>query len=180
MIFCVLDLDGGRFKGGCAGTFLDSSAYSLVKVEPVKAGAFEIRLSGSIWKCKEWVMQKTLVGALLVTSMLVADCSRAKAVPVATDQGGAVVIVFKDGHRQSIPASSITAMEFKSAAGVVTSIAIPALVLPGRSVFFGKCWLGKATTPAIRSISLWRRMASPGSRSAKLMGPGSMSMARRR
>ena len=61
----------------------------------------------------------------------------------STDQGGTVVIVFKDGHRQSIPASTITAMEFKSAAGVVTPIAVPALVAPGKGVFAGKWLVGQ-------------------------------------
>ncbi len=88
-------------------------------------------------------MRKTLIGALLVTLMLVVQDPRAKADPVSTDQSGAVVIVFKDGHRQSIPASTIAAMEFKSAAGVVTPIAVPALVAPGKGVFAGKWLVGQ-------------------------------------
>jgi len=90
-------------------------------------------------------MSKTLIGALLVTSMLVVDCSGAYAASSATDQGGTVVIVFKDGHRQSIPASTITAMEFKSAAGVVTPISIPALTVPGKGVFAGKWLVGQGS-----------------------------------
>jgi hypothetical protein len=62
-------------------------------------------------------MLMALVGALLVTSVFVIEGSRANAVPVAPDQGGAVVVVFKDGHRQSIPASSITAIEFNQRRG---------------------------------------------------------------
>src|SRR5271163_2509301 len=88
-------------------------------------------------------MRKTLIGALLGTSMFIVECSHAKVAPVATDQGGAVVIVFKDGHRQSIPAATIAAMEFKSAAGVVTPIAIPELAVPGRGVFAGKWSVGE-------------------------------------
>ena len=88
-------------------------------------------------------MSKTLIGALLVTSMLGVGSSRAKAISPQTDQGGTVVIVFKDGHRQSIPASTVAAMEFKSAAGVVTPISIPAMVVPGKGVFAGKWLVGQ-------------------------------------
>ena len=88
-------------------------------------------------------MRKTLVGVFLVTLMLAVQDPRAKAEPLSTDQSGSVVIVFKDGHRQSIPASTITAMEFKSAAGVVTPISIPALVAPGKGVFAGKWLVGQ-------------------------------------
>jgi hypothetical protein len=75
--------------------------------------------------------------------MFAVDRSRARVVAVASDQGGTVVIVFKDGHRQSVPASAITAMEFKSAAGVVTPIAIPELAVPGKGVFAGKWSVGE-------------------------------------
>ncbi len=88
-------------------------------------------------------MRKTLIGALFVTLMFVEECHHAKASPISADQGGTVVIVFRDGHRQSIPASTITAMEFKSAAGVVTPIAIPELVVPGKGVFAGKWSVGE-------------------------------------
>jgi hypothetical protein len=96
-------------------------------------------------KFRERVMPKKLICALLVTSMLGVRSAYAKASPVSTDQSGAVVIVFKDGHRQSIPASSITAMEFKSAAGVVTPISIPALATPGKGVFAGKWVVGQGS-----------------------------------
>jgi hypothetical protein len=88
-------------------------------------------------------MRATLIGALFVTMMLVVESPHAKANPIPADQGGLVVIVFKDGHRQSIPASTITAMEFKSAAGVVTPISLPALVAPGKGVFAGKWLVGQ-------------------------------------
>ena len=83
-------------------------------------------------------MRKTLVGAVFGMLLFAVDGLYATAAPVAADQGDTVVIVFKDGHRQSIPASTITAMQFKSAAGVVTPIAIPALLVPGKGVFVGK------------------------------------------
>lgn len=54
-----------------------------------------------------------------------------------------VVIVFKDGHRQILPASTISAMEFKSAAGVVTPVAIPTPVMPGKGLFAGKWLVGQ-------------------------------------
>jgi hypothetical protein len=90
-------------------------------------------------------MRKTLTGAGAVFGVLFIAVGGlcATAAPVATDQGDTVVIVYKDGHRQSIPASTITAMQFKSAAGVVTPIAIPALVVPGKGVFLGKWSVGQ-------------------------------------
>ena len=76
--------------------------------------------------------------SVFVLLLIAVDGLYASAAPVSADQGGTVVIVFKDGHRQSIPASTITAMEFKSAAGVVTPIAIPALLVPGKGCFCGE------------------------------------------
>lgn len=92
---------------------------------------------------KEQTVRKMLVGALVVTSMLVTAGPRAKAASPSSDQGGTVVIVFKDGHRESLPASTISAMEFKSAAGVVTPIAIPSPVVPGKGLFEGKWLVGQ-------------------------------------
>jgi len=72
----------------------------------------------------------------------------------STDESGTVVIVFKDGHRQSIPASTITAMEFKSAAGAVTPIAIPAVGVPGRGRFLGKWVVGQGEDGGTFTIEL--------------------------
>jgi hypothetical protein len=88
-------------------------------------------------------MRKKPFSAVFVMLSVAVGGLCASAAPVSTDQDGAVVIVFKDGHRQSIPASTITAMEFKSAAGVVTPITIPALVVPGKGVFAGKWSVGE-------------------------------------
>ncbi len=88
-------------------------------------------------------MRKTLVCAVFGMLLIAVDGLCAGATPVSTDQGDTVVIVFKDGHRQSIPASTIAAMQVKSAAGVVTPIAIPALVAPGKGVFAGKWLVGQ-------------------------------------
>ncbi len=88
-------------------------------------------------------MRKTLIGAFLVTLMLVVQGPYAKADSISTDPGGTVVIVFKDGHRQTISAAAIAAMEFRSASGVVTPISVPALVAPGKGVFAGKWLVGQ-------------------------------------
>jgi hypothetical protein len=88
-------------------------------------------------------MRNTLVGALLVTSVLLAAGPDGKAASASTDQAGTVVIVFKDGHRENLPASTISAMEFKSAAGVVTPITIPTMIVPGKGVFIGKWAVGQ-------------------------------------
>ena len=57
------------------------------------------------------ISSAALVGLLLLT---IAD-HHANAAPVSKEDGGTVVITFKDGHQQSIPVSAITSMEFKSA-----------------------------------------------------------------
>ncbi len=88
-------------------------------------------------------MRRTLISVLVFVLGFAVEGGYAGAVPISTEEGGTVVIVFKDGHRQSIPASTITAMEFKSAAGVVTPIAVPALVAPGKGVFTGKWLVGQ-------------------------------------
>jgi hypothetical protein len=67
----------------------------------------------------------------------------ANAVPVPKEDGGTVVIAFKDGHQQSIPVSAIAAMEFKSVSGAATPIAIPAPLVPGKRHFVGKWLVGE-------------------------------------
>jgi hypothetical protein len=81
----------------------------------------------------------TFVGLLLLS--IGSSCVQAS--PVSTDEGGTVVIVFKDGHRQSIPASSVTSMEFKSAAGNTIPIALPSTMMPSRRHFLGKWSVGE-------------------------------------
>lgn len=88
-------------------------------------------------------MLKRVAVAVLVTLLVAVGVLYADAAPVPGDQSGTVVIVFKDGHQQSIPASSISAMEFKSVAGVVTPITVPALMVPGKGVFAGKWSVGQ-------------------------------------
>src|SRR5271170_1441392 len=88
-------------------------------------------------------MRKTLLGALVVVLWVAGECAQANAGPVSADDSGTVVIVFKDGHRQMFPASTISAMEFRSAAGVTTPISIPEIVVPGRGRFLGKWLVGQ-------------------------------------
>jgi len=88
-------------------------------------------------------MRKTLFGALVVVLWFAVEGARANAAPVSADESGSVVIVFKDGHRQTIPAAAISAMEFQSAAGVTTPISIPTVVVPGRGRFLGKWLVGE-------------------------------------
>jgi hypothetical protein len=88
--------------------------------------------------CEVLLMRRVLFGGVAAALMLVVMTpSWASA---STDAGGTVVIVFKDGHQQSIPSSAISAMEFKSAAGVVTPIALPSVIAPSKKHFEGK-WL---------------------------------------
>ena len=88
-------------------------------------------------------MRKTLFGALVVVLWAAVECSPANAAPVSPEDSGTIVIVFKDGHRQTFPASAISAMEFKSAAGVTTPISIPGIIVPGRGRFLGKWLVGE-------------------------------------
>jgi hypothetical protein len=85
------------------------------------------------------ISSAALVGLLLLT---IAD-HHANAAPVSKEDGGTVVITFKDGHQQSIPVSAITSMEFKSASGVATSIAIPAPLVSGKRHYVGKWLVGQ-------------------------------------
>jgi hypothetical protein len=73
--------------------------------------------------------------------------SEAKTKSSATE-GGTVVIVFKDGHQQSFPMTSISRGDFKDAAGNVQSssgvgstMATP--MVPGRRSFLGKWQVGE-------------------------------------
>ena len=89
-------------------------------------------------------MRKTISAAALAGLLLLTiEGFHANAAPVSTEDGGSVVIVFKDGHQQSIPVSVIAAMEFKSASGVVTPIATPAPLVPSKRHFVGKWLVGK-------------------------------------
>ena len=89
-------------------------------------------------------MGKTISSAALVGLLLLTIAGPdANAAPVSKEDGGTVVITFKDGHQQSIPVSAIAAMEFKSASGAATPIAIPAPLGPGKRHFVGKWLVGQ-------------------------------------
>jgi hypothetical protein len=90
------------------------------------------------------IMRKTISAAALAGLLLLSiEGLHANAARVSNEDGGTVVIVFKDGHQQSVPVSVIAAMEFKSASGVVTPIAIPAPLVPSKRHFVGKWLVGK-------------------------------------
>lgn len=60
-------------------------------------------------------MGKTISSSALVGLLLLTIAGHhANASPVSKEDGGIVVITFKDGHQQSIRVSAIAAMEFKS------------------------------------------------------------------
>lgn len=99
-------------------------------------------------------MRKTITVALFFILFVAVAAPYASTASASADESGTVIIVFKDGHRQSIPASTITAMQFKSAAGVVTPIAIPAVGVPGRGRFLGKWVVGQGENGGTFTIEL--------------------------
>jgi hypothetical protein len=89
-------------------------------------------------------MGKTISSAALAGMLLLTiEGHHAIAAPVSKEDGGEVVIVFKDGHQQSIPVSIIAAMEFKSASPVATPIAIPDPLVPSKRHFVSKWLVGE-------------------------------------
>jgi hypothetical protein len=94
---------------------------------------------------KDWrgeFMRKAALATAAIGLLLLAAQSLARAAAASNDDRGTIVIVFKDGHEQRIPVSAIMHMEFKSAAGVATPIAIPAITLPGKGHFLGRWVVG--------------------------------------
>jgi hypothetical protein len=89
-------------------------------------------------------MGKSISSAALVGLLLLTIAGHhANAAPASKEDGGTVVITFKDGHQQSIPVSAIAAMEFKSASGVATPIAIPVPLVSSKRHFVGKWLVGQ-------------------------------------
>lgn len=98
-------------------------------------------------------MGKTICSVALVGLLLFSVAGHhANAAPVSKEDGGTVVITFKDGHQQSIPVSAIASMEFKSASGVAMPIAIPAPLVSSKRHFVGKWLVGEGN--GIPSTSL--------------------------
>jgi hypothetical protein len=78
---------------------------------------------------------------------------------------GTIVIVFKDGHRQSFNLSDIDRVEFGGSGGVVASGDVSSAGLPSRGRFFGKweCGDGNGGTFYItlnEDGSAWRSLRS--------------------
>lgn len=88
-------------------------------------------------------MRRTISSAALVGLLLVTLNARSQAAPAGNQNAGTVVIVFKDGHKQSFPASAIATMEFKSASGLSTPIALPETPTRNMRRFVGKWAVGE-------------------------------------
>ena len=88
---------------------------------------------------RKHVFPAALLGLLLLTF----EGLHANAAPVSKDDNGTLVIVFKDGHRQSIPVAAIATMEVTSASGGTTPVVIPGAILPSKRRFVGKWQVGQ-------------------------------------
>jgi hypothetical protein len=90
-------------------------------------------------------MRKIVGVAGLVTMLCLAvPAGFAKTAPAAKSGTGTIVIVFKDGHRQSFNLSDIERIEFPATSGAVAATA-PAFTnspLPSRGHFLGKWEVG--------------------------------------
>jgi hypothetical protein len=96
----------------------------------------------AVWRGK--FMRKNVSSVALSGLLLIAAQGiQASASPAPQDDRGTIVIVFRDGHQQRIPLSTITHLEFRSAAGIATPIAIPVAPVPGRGHFLGKWIVGE-------------------------------------
>lgn len=79
-----------------------------------------------------------LVGLLFVLT----SASQVKA-ESSSAGGGNIVIVFKDGHQQSFPLSSILRIDFKDVTGTQSSSGATPARVPGRKRFLGKWQVGE-------------------------------------
>ena len=80
-----------------------------------------------------------LLGLLILT----VEGLHANAAPVPSEDNGTLVIVFKDGHQQSIPVSAIATLEVKSVSGSRTPVVIPGRLSPSKRRFVGKWQVGE-------------------------------------
>jgi hypothetical protein len=88
-------------------------------------------------------MRKTASAIALMSLLLLVPVPRVSAAPAAKGDRGSIVIVFKDGHQQSFPMSTVDHMEYRSTAGIATPISLPVLAVPGRGHFLGKWIVGQ-------------------------------------
>ena len=87
---------------------------------------------------------RKFAGLACLTSMilLAASSGFAKTPPVAKGGSGSIVIVFKDGHRQTINQSEILRIEFPASADTATAPLPTSASLPSRGHFLGKWAVG--------------------------------------
>ncbi len=118
------------------GTFTPRRAYPIM----VHASRFGLK---SVSRCKENLMgRKLLAGGALAWVLLVVPITLAKPSPASKNGPGTIVIVFKDGHRQTFNLADIERVEFPAVtiagadAGAVTTPA------PPRGHFVGKWEVG--------------------------------------
>ena len=91
---------------------------------------------------KENLMRSIVSMAGLATILwLVAPTGFAKT-PAAPSKSGSLVIVFKDGHRQSFNLSEIQRLEFPGTGAASTSAATTSIPLPSRNHYIGKWKVG--------------------------------------
>jgi hypothetical protein len=88
-------------------------------------------------------VHKKIVAAGLSTMLLLAFSGAiATAAPAAKNGSGSIVIVFKDGHRQSFNLSDIVRVEFPAAASVADETSPANPLAPPRGRFLGKWEVG--------------------------------------
>jgi len=83
------------------------------------------------------------VAGLAAMLFLVAAGGFAKTPPARNGAHGAIVIVFKDGHRQTFNLSDIVRVEFPAAADTAVETAPVNPLLPSRGHFLGKWEVGE-------------------------------------
>ncbi len=90
---------------------------------------------------KELSVRKTLVATGLSVLLLAVPAMLAHAAPIAKSSTGTVVIVFKDGHRQTFNLADIDRLEFPVAAAAASDTPSTGQ-MPPRGRFFGKWEVG--------------------------------------